>query len=224
MRNKLGIACLVLGTVFLLGALGLFLYNQHEAGNAEKAAVQVMPQLLAKIEAQQTEPPTLQPDAPSNDPQMPPEEAPAPEPDPDPEPQSPVLPQMTETEIDGHSYIGYISIPVLNLELPIMADWDYNRLKTAPCRYTGSIYTSDLVLMGHNYTRHFGPLRRLSPGDSVLFVDMNGITTTYAVVALDILNPTAVEEMTAGDFDLTLFTCTYGGQTRLTVYCNQTPD
>ena len=37
------------------------------------------------------------------------------------------------------------------------------------------------------------------------------------MVALEILQPTAVEEMTAGEFDLTLFTCTYGGKSRVTV-------
>ena len=36
---------------------------------------------------------------------------------------------------------------------------------------------------------------------------------------LEILQPTAVEEMTSGDYDLTLFTCTYGGATRFTVRC-----
>ena len=45
--------------------------------------------------------------------------------------------------------------------------------------------------------------------------------TEYRVVVLDILSPDAIEEMTAGDFDLTLFTCTYGGQSRVTVYCNK---
>ena len=35
------------------------------------------------------------------------------------------------------------------------------------------------------------------------------------------LRPTAVEEMTSGTFDLTLFTCTYGGRSRITVYCDR---
>jgi sortase A len=41
------------------------------------------------------------------------------------------------------------------------------------------------------------------------------------VAALDILESTAVETMTAGEFDLTLFTCTYDGKSRVTVYCNK---
>ena len=35
------------------------------------------------------------------------------------------------------------------------------------------------------------------------------------------LRPTAVKEMTSGDWDLTLFTCTVGGQSRVTVRCEK---
>ena len=61
----------------------------------------------------------------------------------------------------------------------------------------------------------------LRSGDSVIFTDMDGVITSYQVVALDVLHPTAVEEMTAGFYDLTLFTCTYGGKSRVTIYCNK---
>jgi sortase A len=48
---------------------------------------------------------------------------------------------------------------------------------------------------------------------------MAGTTYTYSVAEIDTLMPTAVEEMTDGDYDLTLFTCTYGGKSRVTVRC-----
>ena len=73
--------------------------------------------------------------------------------------------------------------------------------------------------MAHNYRNHFGRIKGLSEGDSVSFTDMDGVTYAYTVVAKDILAPTAVEEMTAGEYDLTLFTCTPGGASRVTVYC-----
>lgn len=71
------------------------------------------------------------------------------------------------------------------------------------------------------YRSHFGNLNRLSVADTVMLTDINGRTITYEVVGKDILEPTAVEEMTSGDFDLTLFTCTYGGRSRVTVYCDK---
>jgi len=40
------------------------------------------------------------------------------------------------------------------------------------------------------------------------------------IVVIDILEPYSVEEMTSGEFDLTLFTCTQGGSHRVTVRCD----
>ena len=102
-----------------------------------------------------------------------------------------------------------------------MADWSYPQLRIAPCRYSGSIWSDDMVLMAHNYARHFGQLSRLSIGEEVIFKDVNGITITYEVMAIDTLNPTEVEDMTSGEYDLTLFTCTYGGKSRVTVRCDR---
>ena len=128
---------------------------------------------------------------------------------------------MTEIVIDGYAYIGYLSVPSLGLELPVMSAWDETRLKIAPCRYAGSTKSDDLVIAGHNYRRHFSPLKQLVPGDAVYFFDMDGVCSAYEVVVLETLPPAAVEDMTAGAYDLTLFTCTYGGQNRFTVRCDR---
>ena len=205
--NKLGKCLMVLGTLMLVTALALFLYNQLEATQAQKAADTVIPQLVDQIQQNEDKPEPL-PIVPVAHPDM--------------EHQLEILSDaMKEAEIDGHTYIGYLSIPVLELELPIMADWDYPSLRIAPCRYTGTIKGDNLVLMAHNYARHFGKISTLTVGDEVLFTDVDGNTTRYQVVADDILEPQAIEEMTAGLYDLTLFTCTYGGKTRVTVYCDR---
>ena len=90
----------------------------------------------------------------------------------------------------------------------------------APCRYDGSAYGTHLVIAAHNYSRHFGNIKTLAPGDEVYFTEMDGTVTAYEVAETDTLNPTAVEEMTDGGWALTLFTCTYGGQSRVTVRCS----
>lgn len=130
--------------------------------------------------------------------------------------------EMTVTMIDGYSYIGYLSVPTLGLELPVMADWSYPQLKLAPCRYYGSTKTDDLVIAAHNYAYHFGQLKNMNAGDAVFFTDMDGVVSSYEVAEVDILNPTAVEEMTDSGYALTLFTCTYGGKSRVTVRCDRT--
>lgn len=75
------------------------------------------------------------------------------------------------------------------------------------------------MVAGHNYRSHFGKLANLSPGDPVTFTDMEGSAFSYIVMELETLPADAVEEMTSGDWDLTLFTCTLDGQSRITVRC-----
>ena len=197
--GKAGNVCMFLGTALVLAALSLFLWNQREAAEAGKAAGEVLPQVVEKIQearATQGAPDSALPD--------------------------PYDPEMTVVKVHGYGYIGFLSIPALELELPVMDRWDETRLKIAPCRYSGSTKTHNLVIAGHNYTtQHFGTLSKLEEGDTVSFTDMNGVTTQYQVMALEVLDPTAVEEMTAGEYDLTLFTCTYDNGARLAVRCKE---
>ena len=124
----------------------------------------------------------------------------------------------TET-IQGNEYIGLLEVPTLGLELPVMSDWSYPQLKISPCRYQGSAYLGDLIIAAHNYDCHFGRLKTLLQGDEIIFADMDGNRFVYEVAEIEILEPTAIEQMIFGDWDLTLFTCTYGGQARVTVRC-----
>ena len=130
--------------------------------------------------------------------------------------------EMPEEEIDGNRYIGALEIPALALELPIISEWNYAQLKIAPCRYLGSAYQGNLILAGHNYKSHFGSLYRLEAGDEVFFTDVAGNRFAYSVSETEQLPGTAIEEMEAGDWDLTLFTCTVGGAARVTVRCELT--
>lgn len=129
--------------------------------------------------------------------------------------------EMRKVKIEDNYYIGYINFPYAGLKLPVMSDWSYTKLNIAPCRYYGSDKEHNLVIAGHNFTRHFGVLSRTSIGDIITFTDMDGITNVYKVLAIDILLPNAVEEMINGEYDLTLFTCTYGGKNRITIRCDQ---
>lgn len=206
MRNKIGFLCIALGVMLLSGAIVLHLYNRAEDAKAETNTRTLIPQLVAQIQQNQEEPEI------AGEPVLP--EKPtvvSPEP----------VYTMKETEIDGHLYIGILSIPDLELELPIMSDWSYPKLRIAPCRYHGTLLGGDLVLVAHNYKRHFGRLSELQEGAGVTFIDVDGIATDYEVVARDVLPPDAVAEMTAGVYDLTLFTCTYGGESRVTIYLDR---
>lgn len=193
MSKKAGVRLMILGTVLILAALSLVVYNRCQEAAAAHAAEQILDRLETITGSQVHVTATPLPD---------------------------VLP---ETEIDGNHYIGYLRIPSLELELPVMADWSYPQLRVAPCRYYGDL-RSGMVIAAHNYERHFGRIRQLQPGEAVYFVDMNGRAYRYEVAEVEVLAPTAIEEMVSADWDLTLFTCTYGGKTRVTVRCVSTPN
>lgn len=201
MRKKVGIIFMALGAVLVLAALSLFCMNQREEKLAGEAVDRLMPRIAEQIEEKT---PGISASE-SSELEYP----------------DPYDTEMTEVEIDGYRYIGYLSVPSLGLELPVMSEWDYERLKTSPCRYAGSTKTDDLVIAGHSYVSHFRPLRGLSAGDIVYFTDMDGITSVYEVVMTEVLSPDEVEKMTAGEYDLTLFTCTSNTRSRFTIRCDR---
>ena len=132
--------------------------------------------------------------------------------------------EMTTVKVDGYECIGILSIPVLDIELPVLTDWSYAKLKKAPCHYYGSYYEKDFVIAAHNYKSNFGRLSELQTGDIVIFTDINNVERYYEVVLLETLHKNATKEMIISGFDLSLYTCTLGGSNRVTVRCNAVED
>ena len=136
--------------------------------------------------------------------------------DTDPEPQEELAEEIT------YDYAGVIAIPDLSLELPVIDQWSYARLKVAPCRQSGAAADGDLVIAAHNYKSHFGYLDRLEPGASVIFTDMEGTVYRYAVEGIRQLAPEDAEDVSSvfsSEYPLVLYTCTPGGKARVAVFC-----
>ncbi len=207
MKKKKGKFLILMGLLLNAAALSLTAYNLYDASRAERVARQTLDHLEALI-------PTQAPTEPSQMPTVP-EEFEVPDYILNPEM------EMPEVEIDGITYIGTLRIPALDLNLPVISQCSYPKLKFAPCRYVGSAYLDNLVIAGHNYDCFFGSLKKLSPGDTVLFTDLDGNVFQYEVVTLETLAVTAIEEMTSGAYDLTLFTCTPANMSRITVRCDR---
>ena len=125
-------------------------------------------------------------------------------------------PDHDETQTDAPR-----DMPTLGLTLPVMSDWSYEKLRIAPCRYWGSVYDDSLVILAHNYARHFGGIKDLEIGDIVQFIGADSVIYRYAVAAQETPERGDVAAMTGSDYDLTLFTCTYGGRQRVTVRLNR---
>lgn len=129
-------------------------------------------------------------------------------------------PEMTSLQLDGHYYCGYLTLDTFGLELPVLNNWSYPNLNIAPCRYEGTPQTHDFIIAAHNYNSHFGQIKYLSEGDEIIFTDCNGEKYHYTVTYTEYIDGYSVEQMSENNnsaWDMTLFTCTLNGQSRVTV-------
>ena len=206
MRQKIGRLCMVLGALLILAAAALLAYNKWDASRADKASQEVLGELEQTLNAAIEE--KAKSDTVALQPELDPTQV------------------MTVTELNGWDYIGYLSIPSIGLELPVMSEWSYAGLKVAPGRYSGSTYADNMVVCAHNYAKHFSPIKWLALGSEVYFTDMDGQRWSYEVSNVETIQPTDIDKMiTASDedaWDLTLFTCTTGGRARCAVRCTRT--
>lgn len=200
-RKNNGKVCMFVGAALVISALLLLSYNRYEDDRAGHSAQVALPAVQSAI-----------PESPAID-QV------APHINPFDEEAVEQSYEMTVTEIDGYDYIGYLSIPVLDLELPVMSEWSYPQLKIAPCRQFGSTKSNNLVIAGHNYNKHFGRLSNLNLHDVVQFTDMEGKIRIYQVGEIAVIPPNSTDEVKHSEWDLILYTCTYGGRSRIIVGC-----
>ena len=192
MKRKIAISFMSTGIFLIFLALGLFLYNNYENERAKVSSEAIVESIRINISENDTQEPIL----------------------------DPFDEEMKIEEIEGYGYIGYLTVPSLGLDLPVMSEWDFSRLKIAPCRYYGSTKTDNLVIAAHNYKVHFGYLGNLQEGDPVIFTDMDSNPYLYAVNSVDILLPTDVDQVKDSGDDLILYTCNYSGDKRIVVRCN----
>ena len=217
MKRKIkGILFLLLGVALLLMAGGWYIYNLAEDNNAGKQATDILEQMeiLQNNTAINTKPQTEKPES-SNALEDVSQTEDVSEGD------APMVYESPLIYINGEAFCGKVEIEKLGIKLPIYNEWDYTKLKTAPCRYMGNAYTNDMIIAAHNYKSHFGNLKDLEIGDEIKFTDPLGNEYVYAVCEIITLDGTAVSDMNSGDWDFTLFTCTKGGKQRVTVRCER---
>lgn len=209
MKRKKGKILISGGLLLIAAALLLTVYNIREAKQAAEASGEILETLEREIEENREAGLT---------------DGTAPDPENREAAEPPLYEQYPDMEmpvetIDGWEYIGILEIESLGLKLPVLSEWSYPGLRNAPCRYRGSAYSRDMILAGHNYSSHFGNLKTLFPGAEIVFRDVLGNEFVYEVAAMEELPGTAVEDMEAGEWDMTLFTCTLGGRSRVTLRC-----
>lgn len=180
-----------MGSLLLFSAFSLTIYNEYEDYQAEKNASSAVQKLSNTIRKENTDLLyKMNPDI-----------------------------EMPTKTIDGIKYIGILYVPKLSLQLPVMSHWSYSGLKIAPGRYKGSTYKRNMIIAGHNYRSHFSRLKTLDFGSRIYFIDVEGNKFGYKISDIEIIKGTDVKQMEKGKWDMTLFTCTYGGQNRMALRC-----
>lgn len=207
-----GLPAIVLGVVFIIMGMALFFHNMYDDVRAGIQAAEEKDQLIEIVLPNGTEQHEQIINSHSKLPlELPSDEIAEETPE--------EYREMPVKEMNGDIFVAILSVPELNLELPVRNEWSYEKLTASPCRYTGSAYMNDLVICAHNYSQHFGRLKDLDEGSEILLVDMDGNLFIYRVALIETLMPTDIEKMLSSDYDLSLFTCTLGGRTRVTVRC-----
>ncbi len=189
------------GIIMFLSAVGLALYNYYTEYKAGADSALIMEQLASEISYRGEDIGKEEPDYVLN-PHM----------------------DLPVKEIDSHRYVGVLEVFSLGLELPVMEEWSYENFRISPCVYEGTPYRSGFIIAAHNYRSHFGNIRQLTVGDKLAFTDINNNVFNYKVAGSEIVDRNAVSELTAGDWDLSLFTCTPGGRSRVVVRCELVED
>lgn len=200
MKNKCSLVFIAIGTALILSALFLCIYNIIEDKKSGEKAEIMLNNLKSEMTVDVTEMPT-------NDFFEGFEED-------DEETESPVK------DVEGEQFIGYLTMPTVNLELAVMSDWSYEKLDISPCRYRGNAENKDLIIAAHNYSSHFRNIDGLNSGDIFYFTDVNGKVYEYQVISTEQINGTDIDAMvndTDESWDITMFTCTLDGRNRITV-------
>ncbi len=199
-KNKLGLAFIIPGAVLLFAAVSLVLWNNYESSKAGKAAESVLSQMLDKmpetVKSTDAEAKKIEEYLSEDDTYVP------------------------TIEVDGNLYIGVIYIPSIETELPVMKDWSYGNLSISPCRYYGSVRRKNLIIAAHNYTSFFDKINKLNTGDEIIFVTADGVSYEYEVTQSELIdggNSYFMRHNGEDEWDLTLFTCTWSGYSRVTV-------
>ena len=191
------------GSILILAAGGLCVYNLAESRRAGESAAETLAVLKSRIPVQ-TEPAAepVYPEA-----YIYTESTAAAEP-------------VQPIEAAGQMYCGYLAIPAPDLTLPVADTLTDAAMKQSPCRYSGSSGTHDLILAAHNYRSQFGRIGHLAADDMLYFTDCAGQETAFRVVQTEQLSGYDIAEMLAGggtEWQLTLFTCDLSGRSRITV-------
>ena len=215
---------IIAGIALLLAACGLFIYNKVFDYRAGRDAQQLLDSMLEEygwdlppisemVFTPSSDTVKDVPDKPvDNTPEVTP---PNPESEPDvddtEEDETPASPEATpEPYIPVYTTLGVLTIPKLNVRLPVISECTDANLRISCCRLSGLANNKPirLVIVGHNIWSHFKGLDTFVEGDQIAFTDKEGTTYFYGVTeSLDLYKTEGADVLAADGWDITLITC-----------------
>ena len=132
----------------------------------------------------------------------------------------------SEVTANGVSYQteAILDYPKLGINYPVLSEESEELLKVSLCKYWGPNpnKVGNYCIVGHNYLsgKMFGKLSGAAIGDEITLTDLNNNKVTYVVYNRYIVEPTDVSctsQLTNGQREITLITCTNYGKQRLVV-------
>ena len=138
----------------------------------------------------------------------------------------------TESEESNYSAEAILDIPRLGINYPVLSETSDELLKISLNKYWGPKpnQVGNYCIVGHNYQgagTMFGKLYKITVGDIVTLEDKtseDGKTFTYEVYKRYVVEPEDVSctsQLTDGETELTLITCTNYNTQRLVVKCRK---
>ena len=132
----------------------------------------------------------------------------------------------SEVTANGVSYQteAILDYPKLGISYPVLSEESEELLKVSLCKYWGPNpnKVGNYCIVGHNYLsgKMFGKLSSAAIGDEINLTDLNNNKVTYVVYNRYVVEPTDVSctsQLTNGQREITLITCTNYGKQRLVV-------
>ena len=194
------IGLLVSSAVCMLAAAAVYLLQENEGIIAEQNAIKL-------LETVETKPVNVQAELYQTDGQE---------------------PQRVLNDMADYAVMAKLTIPKLELELPVITECSDEALKVSVCRLSGPIEPGEgsLVLTAHNYRNgaHFGRLDQLDAGDRIVLMDVWGRKTAYKVSEALRIKPDDWAALNTDVSALNLVTCTDNANARLLVRCVSVPE
>lgn len=127
-----------------------------------------------------------------------------------------------------YEYIGYVNIPKIKVNYPILSTTTVPLLKVSICKFHGPNpnEVGNFCIAGHNYRnkRFFSKVPTLEVGDIVEITDLSKRTIQYEVYDIHTVIPddnSDTTQKTNGRKEVTLITCTDDSKQRVIVKCKE---